>query len=145
MPDRSTPYIEYAYVIYRIPAQGVKTLLGGFTAAAGLPELPIRRYEGTEELGRVQGTYTANDVTMKRGLVNATELLNWIAQTRTSEASAVSEMIVTLRNETGTPIISWQLTNALPLRYTGPLTDNQDEAALEELILSCQSIQRLLQ
>jgi phage tail-like protein len=142
MPDASVPYPSYAYVIYRISVQGVKTLLGGFSEATGLTELPVSSYLGVESPRKVQGTYKVGDVTLKRGVVNATDLWNWISEARTSKTSAHSEMIVTLRNEAETPVTSWRLTNALPDCYSGPmLSGKQEEAALEELVLSCERIQ----
>ena len=95
-----------------------------------------------ESLRKTQGSYKVNDVTLKRGVVNATDLWNWITEARTSKMPAHSEIIVTLRNEAVTPVKSWRLMNTLPVRYTGPsLSGKQEEAALEELVLSCERIQ----
>lgn len=118
------------------------TLLGGFTEAVGLPEPPIIEHSPIEDRGKIQGTHKVPDVMLKRGLVEAAELSNWITEARTSKTSASSEMIVTLRNEADAPIMSWRLTYALPMRYTGPpLSGRLDEAAIEELVLSGRSVE----
>jgi phage tail-like protein len=138
MPDASTPYPSYAYIIYRISAQGVKTLLGGFTDATGLEQLSV----SSESPNKTQSSYKVNDVTLKRGVVNATDLWNWILEARASKTSAHSEMMVTLRNEAVASVKSWKLTNAVPVRYTGPEpSGKQEEVALEEFVLSCEKIQ----
>jgi hypothetical protein len=50
---------------------------------------------------------------------------------------------VTLRDETGTPIISWKFTKAMPVRYKGPPLGGKGsgDCAIEELVLSAESIE----
>lgn len=124
MPDPSSRYLPYPYVIYL--NRPCETLSGGFTEVAGLSH----------------GAHSVGDVTLKPGVVNTTDLWSWIATARGSGASAKRVAIVTLRNRAGAPVRSWKLTNAKPKHYTGPpLGGKGGDTAMEELVLSYEGIE----
>jgi len=84
----------------------------------------------------------ANDVTLKRGVVSAGDLWNWIAAARTRPAAARSDVTITLRNESGQPVQSWRLAKALPMHFTGPTLGGKGtgDVAIESLTISAENI-----
>lgn len=149
MPNMSTaPYAEFSYLIYLNWPPGANSVFGGFSEATGLTSaVHISSYRpGDVPVGhpiRLSGGYKVNDVTLKRGVVAAADLWNWITAARTGGAPAKSNATITLRNETGQPVQSWKLTNASPIHYNGPALGGKgtNDVAIESLILSLESIE----
>jgi phage tail-like protein len=132
MPSSPAPYAQYAYVVYRVPAQGIETVLGGFAEYRGSRPGPAVGKPPRSQI---------NDVTLKRGVVNSMSLWNWINAARSSPDSAKSSVIVTKRNDVQVPLMTWKLIHALPVHYVGPtLGGNPSDAAVETLVLSCDGI-----
>ena len=127
------PYSSFDYLIDLGLQFGPATALGGFQAASGLTPLHSFRFAGRRS--------RVSDVTLKRGLVNSWSLWNWITQARSGEPTARRDAVVSLRNESGQPVQSWKLSKAMPVRFTGPpLGGQSNEVAIEELVLSAESI-----
>lgn len=153
MPARSIPYPEFNYVIYLNQAAGSPALLGAFSEVAGLMQKKLRSPNqpwrspglGISLAGAMihgaRGAYKVGDVTLKRGVVDSGVIWSWLAGVRNSGQTARQSATVTLRNEQGQPIISWKLTKATPVRYSGPpLGKGSSDVAVEELVLSVESI-----
>jgi phage tail-like protein len=151
VPDRSAPYPSYTYVVYLSHPAGLRIPLGGFSEAIGLSQRPAV-YRSGDESGRnpggrkIQGTggiHNVGDITLKRGVVSVGDLWSWMAAARNSSSAARQSATVTLRDETGTPIISWKLSKATPVRYCGPTLGGKGSGdyAIEELVLSAESIE----
>ena len=129
MHDRSAPFPAYSFVLYLKDALGAETPLGGFSDAVGLPQ-------------KVTGLHTVGDVTLKRGVVDSSDLLDWIAAARTGGASGKRNLVIVQRGAANTPLKSWQLTSARPVKYTGPtLGGKGEETAMEELVLASEGIE----
>ena len=124
MPNRTSPYPSYNFLVTLTSGHGLVSTLGGFSEAVGL------RGESAT-------------VTLKRGLVNSTVLRQWIIQSRTAQANAAQSAVVTLRGESGQAMMSWQLANVTPSSYNGPTLQGKGsgDVALEELVLTVGSIQ----
>ena len=90
---------------------------------------------------KVPGIHKVGDVTLKRGIVSSTDLWAWITLTRTQGIAAKRTVVITLRNEAGTPVQKWTLGNAIPMKYTGPTlaAKGGGDAAMEDLVLSSES------
>ncbi len=96
---------------------------------------------GFTEMSKIQGTHKVNDVTLKRGLVVATSLSEWINSARSSPASAGKQLTITLRNEANQLTEVYKLSHAIPTKYTGPtLSGKGTDVAIEELVLVCENI-----
>jgi phage tail-like protein len=129
MHDRSAPFPEYSFVAYLKDAGGMETPLGGFSDAVGLPQ-------------KVTGLHTVGDVTLKRGVVNSSDLSGWIAAARSGGLSGRLNVVILQRGAANTPLKSWQLTNARPVKYTGPaLGGKGEDVAMEELVLAPEGIE----
>src|SRR5271170_7280224 len=116
MPNRSTPYSQFSYVLYVNRFSGADKLFGGFSEVVGLTNTSIT-FRGPSELRRAggqgglvaaaqfsSGIHKVGDVTLKRGVVNSTDFWSWIAAARASAALARCNGTITLRDETGQPV-----------------------------------------
>ena len=82
--------------------------------------------------------------TLKRGLIGALDLYQWIDEVRLGVQTARRSVTIQLRDETGTStVMTWKLTNARPMRYTVPAFNAKTgtDVAIEELVLSCEDLQ----
>lgn len=151
MPERLMPYPSFNYVVHLIHPAGLRMPLGGFSEAIGLSQRPAV-YRSGDESGRnpggrkIQGTggiYNFGDITLKRGVVSVGYLWSWMAAARNSSSAAHQSATVTLRDETGTSIISWKFAKAMPVRYKGPQLGGKGsgDCAIEELVLSAESVE----
>jgi len=92
---------------------------------------------------KVSGMYKVGDITLKRGLIGALDLWEWIVQVRNGDQTAARNVTIQLQDESraGT-VMTWRLTNARPMRYTAPSFNakSSSDVAIEELVLSCEDL-----
>jgi len=92
---------------------------------------------------KVTGSYKINDITLKRGVIgDLTTLYSWIDAVRNGDQTQLQTVTIQLMDEQGNgPVQSWKLTNARPIKYTGPaLTGKGTDVAIEELVLAAERI-----
>ena len=65
-----------------------------------------------------------------------------IQAARTQGANAKRNVSITLRNESGQPVITWNLQKVVPVKYTGPNLAGKggSDVAVEELVLSSEQL-----
>jgi phage tail-like protein len=92
---------------------------------------------------KVPGSAKIGDVTLKRGVVDSSDLWDWIRQTQTTGILAQRDVVITLRDEAANPVQSWKLRNVVPMKYTGPTLAGKGggEVAMEELVLSAEGFE----
>jgi phage tail-like protein len=146
--DRTFPYGAFNYLVnLNSPDVDPQTVLGGFSDVSGIgTEMTIAEYRtGVDKLNHVRkvpGMHKVSDVTLKRGIVNSTDLWTWIAQVRKTGPAAKREVVITLRDEAGTTVQSWKLRGVVPMKYTGPTlaAKGGGDVAMEELVLSAEEL-----
>lgn len=85
----------------------------------------------------------ASDVTFKRGLIGANNFFDWIRDVRDGvqdnmRANVTIELLDEAHEET---VMTWQLTNAFPMKYTAPSFNAKGtEVAMEELTMACEKV-----
>jgi phage tail-like protein len=148
MPDRTTPYGAFNFVVNLNGPIGEDQPLGGWSDASGLSnEITIAEYRNGNEkpnhVRKIAGVHKVGDVTLKRGIVNSADLWSWITQTRTQGIAAKRTVVITLRDETGKSVQKWTLGGVLPMKYTGPTlaAKASGDVAMEELVLSSESLE----
>ncbi len=149
MPGRTAPYPAYNYLVDLKGPRDPEKPLGGFSDVAGLKtELHISEYrDGNDKYPHVHkyaGVHTVGDVTCKRGVVDSSDLWNWITQARTNGVGAQRDVTITLRDEANNPVQVYKLTNVTPKGYTGPTLSGKGsgDVAIEELVLSVEHIEQ---
>ncbi len=124
MPLPTAPYTPFKYLVILQSPLGEKPL-GGFSELVA----PTTETHG--------GMYKVNDITLKRGVVNSSDLWNWISEARSTSATAHRDATITLRDEANNPIQVFRLSNARPIKYVGPaLNAKGSDVAIEELVLA---------
>lgn len=147
MPDRTTPYGAFNFLVNLNGPVGEEQPLGGFSDVSGLnTEMTVAEYrngnERTNHVRKVPGVHKVGDVTLKRGLVSSSDLWSWISQTRTEGVGAQRTVVITLRDEAGRPVEKWTLSGVIPMKYTGPTlaAKGGGDVAMEELVLSAEGL-----
>jgi len=147
MPNRTAPYPSYNYLVDLKGPRDPEKPLGGFSDLAGMKtELHIAEYrDGNDSANFVHkycGLHTSGDVTLKRGVVDTSDLWDWITDARTNGSSAQRDVTITLRDEANNPVQVFKLYAVTPKGYTGPtLTGKSGEIAIEELVLAPETIE----
>lgn len=147
MASRTAPYPSYNYIVdWGQP--GPDKLLGGFSDVSGLnTEIHISEYRDGNEteshVRKIPGSHKVGDVTLKRGVVNSSDLWAWITQTENTGVLAQRDVVITLRDEASNPVQSWKLRNVVPMKYVGPTLAGKGggEVAMEELVLSAEGFE----
>ena len=145
MTNPVAPFSVFNYLV-TLTSSGGPPAFGGFFVVSGLPAVAsvanFRGNGGGLSVIKIPGIHTVNDVTLKRGIVNSSEFGAWIAAAR-GTASARRTAVITLRDETGQPTLTWKLRSAVPLKYTGPTLAGRGggDVAIEELTLTAEDIE----
>ena len=143
---RMAPLPAYNYIVdLGKGAQDPHKLLGGFSDVSGLEtDIHISEYrDGNEKephVRKIAGSHKVGDVTLKRGVVDSSDLWKWITDTRKTGVLAQRDVVITLLDEAGKPQQQWKLRNVYPMKYTGPQLAGKGggEVAMEELVLSAE-------
>jgi phage tail-like protein len=148
MPDRVAPYSQFNFSVNL--GQGMRgpdTPLGGFSDVSGLStDIQVSEYRvGNSRENHVEkhpGLHKVGDVTLKRGIVNSSDLWQWVSDVRLKGIAAQKDVVITLRDESQNAVQSWKLRGVIPLKYTGPtLAGKGGDIAMEELVLSAQALE----
>jgi phage tail-like protein len=145
--ERSDPYGTFNYLV-DLGNGDTSTAKAGFSEVTGLNvEVTTAEYRAGNDLvnhaRKLNGTYKVGDVTLKRGLMGATDLFEWVNAVRTGDRSARRSVTIQLRDEAGTQtVMTWKLLNARPMRYTAPALNGRTgtDVAIEELVLSYEDL-----
>jgi len=141
MIQRDTPYGAFNFQVDL--GTGVAA---GFSDVSGLvTEMTAAEYRNGNEVEnhvrKIPGVHKVGDVTLKRGLIGAKDLFDWINQTRTDGYKAKRTVTIHVMDEARNgPVATWRLQGVMPLKYTGPTLAGKGggDVAMEELVLSCE-------
>jgi len=147
---RDRPYCQFNFTVAvgSAPTDGA---IAGFQEVSGLGiEVTIAEYRAgnwkTNSPIKITGTYKVPDITLKRGLIGSLDLYTWLDAIRTGAQPIASQYktvtINLLAEDHVTVVQTWKLTNARPIKYTGPsLMGKGTDLAIEELVLSSELIE----
>jgi phage tail-like protein len=145
--QRDDPYGSFNFLV-DLGTGDTASVAAGFQEVSGLNiEMTQAEYRnGNEKLNHVRkisGMHKVGDVTLKRGLIGATDLYEWIDQTRNGDQAAPRSVTITMQDEAHEgSVMTWRLTRARPMRYTAPSLNGKGgtDVAIEELVLSCEDL-----
>jgi len=90
---------------------------------------------------KLSGLTRVDDVTLRRGVIGSLDLYEWLDQVRNGDPAAVRNVTIDLLNEDRTPVMTWKLMGARPVRYSiGPLNAKGSDVAIEELTLAYEQL-----
>jgi phage tail-like protein len=151
MPEPTTPYLAFNYLLDLTPGSGAQPS-GGFSDVVGLiTEITQAEYRpGNRQRSHAEkypGIYKTGDVTLKRGLISATDLRDWVEAASAAGFQGKKEsVVITLLNEQRAAVANWTLRSVSPKRWIGPTLAGKGGAniAIEELVLSAEEIEFML-
>lgn len=143
---RERPYSQFNFLV-DLGTGDTASPQAGFQEVSGLGlEITVAEYRNGNERDntprKITGTYKVPDVTLKRGLIGSLDLYEWLNDIRDGSQEALRTVTVQLQSEDHSTVAQeWKLTNARPIKYTGPsLNGKGTDVAIEELVLACERI-----
>ena len=147
-PNRITPFPAFNFLVNLNGPRDAGTPLGGFSDVSGLmTEMTVAEYRNGNDpenhVQKIPGVHKVSDVTLKRGIVKSEDLWQWIEDVRRNGVAAKRDVVITLRDEAGSPVEAWRLNRVFPLKYTGPTlaAKGGGDVAMEELVLSAEGLE----
>lgn len=145
--QRDNPYMAFNFLV-DLGTGDTGSVQAGFQEVSGLNvEVNLADYRNGNEranhVRKVIGMHSFGDITLKRGVIGATDLYEWVTQAQAGEQGAARNITIQMLDETRSDIVmTWRLTSARPMRYTAPSLNAQSgtDVAIEELVLSVESM-----
>ena len=148
MSERVNPYLGFNFIVALQSGTGT-TPVGGFSDVSGLTtEITVAEYRAgnysENHSHKFPSVYKTGDITLKRGVVRNTDIHDWVEAVRTTGVAGKRDsVVITLLDETHTPVASWTLRSVMPIKWTGPnlAAKGGADVAMEELVLSAEKIE----
>ncbi|MEJ2043823.1 MAG: phage tail protein [Reinekea sp.] len=148
---RETPYSAFNFLV-EFGDKQEKDKVGGFSEVSGLnAEVTVAEYRAGNDsanyVTKVLGIHKSGDVTLKRGVMAASNIWKWLSLARDGDLSAKRDVSIKLLNENReeTPVLTWVLRGATPIKWTGPTlaAKGGGDVAMEELVLSVEMVEEV--
>lgn len=101
-------------------------------------------HAGFQEMSMVKitGLNKATDVTLKRGVIGAPDLQNWLEQIRNGHKQADRTVTIMMQDEHHQVVQKWKLWRARIVKHVGgPLNAKGTDVAMEELTLAYERLE----
>lgn len=101
-------------------------------------------HAGFQEMSTVKitGLNKATDVTLKRGVIGAPDLQNWLDQIRNGHKQAERTVTIMMQDENHQVVQKWRLLRARIVKHVGgPLNAKGTDVAMEELTLAYERLE----
>jgi phage tail-like protein len=147
MPTRERPYSVFNFLVKLGDDANPAAVEAGFQEVSGLGiEITVQEYrsgnskENTPQ--KIAGMHKVADVTLKRGVMGASDLYRWIDQVRSGDQNGRRTVVIQLMNEEHTAVAAeWKLGRAQLTKYTGPAFNGKGtDVAVEEMVIAAESI-----
>ncbi len=148
---RPTPYSAFNFLV---GIEGIDETadVGGFSEVSGLnTEVTIAEYRAgnakVNYVTKVLGINKSGDVTLKRGVMGAQNIYEWLNAARAGDVKAKKASVtIKLLNEQRDeqPVVTWTLKGVTPIKWTGPTLTAKGggDVAIEELVMSVEYIEQ---
>lgn len=147
MPQtRNYPYSQFNFLV-QWDGLDENSVEAGFQEVSGLGmEITVAEYRAgnrkTNEPIKITGTVKTPDVTLKRGVIGALDLYDWLNAVRDGDQDQLKTVKISMLSENREQVVSWILTAARPMKYTGPSFNGKGtDIAIEELVLAAERIE----
>jgi phage tail-like protein len=144
---RDRPYSAFNFLVKLGDAADPASVLAGFQEVSGLGmEITVQEYRAGNYREnsplKITAMHKVTDTVFKRGVIGALDLYQWLDQVRNGEQTALRNIIIQLQNEDRTAVVmEWRLTNARPIKYTGPTFNGKGtDVAIEEMTFAAERI-----
>jgi phage tail-like protein len=91
---------------------------------------------------KMPGLRKFSNVTMKRGIVKAdNEFFKWLSTIKLNQVER-RDVVISLLNEEHTPVMTWKIHNAFPVKVEGPgLKASGNEVAIESIEIAHEGLE----
>ena len=144
---RDRPYVQFNFLV----DLGTGTTDGpqaGFQECSNVGmEVTVAEYRNGNErensVRKITGLNKATDVTLKRGVLGALNLYQWLDQIRNGDQGALRTILIHLQNEDHTAIVqTWKLQRARIIKHvSGPFNAKGTDVAMEELTIAYERLE----
>jgi len=149
MPTREErPYAQFNFTVdLNIPGMDPNSFTGGFQEVSGVgTEVTVAEYRNGSDkdngVRKITGLNKASDVTLKRGVIGALPLYEWLNDIRNGNQQSFRDVTVILQNEAHEAVLEWRLLRARVIKVTyGPLSAKGNDVAMEEMVLSYERLE----
>jgi phage tail-like protein len=145
--ERDRPYVQFNFLV----DLGIGVTDGpraGFQECSNIGmEVTVAEYRAgnmkENSVQKINGMNKATDVTLKRGVIGALDLYQWLDQIRNGDQRALRTVTVQLQNEDHTQVVqTWKLLRARMIKHvSGPFQAKGTDVAMEELTLAYERLQ----
>jgi phage tail-like protein len=116
------------YTQFNFKVKAGASVLGGFQELSAIE--------------KISGLNKATDVTLKRGVINAPALNDWLKEVREKHPGGRRTVTIEQQNETYQIVARWILRGARPIRHTfGEPGPQGTDVAIEELVLAYERLE----
>jgi phage tail-like protein len=142
--DRPNPYSAFNFRVTVDRFGDANSFTAGFQEVSGLSdEITVAEYRNGNEpdnhVRKIPGMEKVGDITLKRGVIGSLNIYAWIKEVREGSQAVRRSVTIQLLDEAHvTPVMTWKLLNAFPMKYTGPTLNAKGgtDVAMEELVLA---------
>jgi phage tail-like protein len=144
---RENPYGESNFLVDLGGGDAERPEAGFQECSAIGMEVAVAEYRnGNDKLNSVRkitGLNKALDVTLRRGVIGALDLYQWLDQIRNGDQGAVRNVRIQLQSEDRSVVaLTWLLHRARIIKYvSGPLNAKGTDVAMEELTLAYERLE----
>ena len=144
---RDRPYTQFNFLV-DLGDGNTDGPSAGFQEVSGIGmEVTVAEYRTgnakENSVMKITGLNKATDVTMKRGVIGALNLYNWLNEIRNGDQSALRTVTVQLQSEDHTSVVqTWKLLRARIVKHvSGPLNARGGDVAMEEMVLAYERLE----
>lgn len=136
---------QYGRFRFKVEIDGLEA--GGFSEVTGfdasIDVMEYREGDMVQTPMKMPGLKKYGNITLRKGLADTTVLYDWITAGIEGEVERKT-ITITLLDQTESPVASWQVINAWPVKYTGPdFNATSSEVAIETLEVAHEGMTRV--
>lgn len=144
---RDRPYVQFNFLVDL--GDGVtEGPQAGFQEVTGIGmEVTVSEYRTgnskENSVMKITGMNKSTDVTLKRGVIGALNLYEWLNKIRNGEPGQLRTVSIHLQSEDHLTIVqTWKLLRARIIKHTsGPFNAKGTDVAMEELVLAYERLE----
>ena len=136
---------QYGRFRFKVEIDGLEA--GGFSEVTGfdasIDVMEYREGDMVQTPMKMPGLKKYGNITLRKGLADTTVLYDWITAGIEGEVERKT-LTITLLDQTESPVASWQIINAWPVKYIGPdFNATSSEVAIETLEVAHEGMTRV--
>jgi phage tail-like protein len=143
MRESGRPYFGYNFLVDFGDGNGTEGPVAGFQEVSGIGmEVTVAEYRTgnsrENSVMKITGLNKSSDVTMKRGVIGATNLYEWLNEIRNGAQESLRDVTVQLMSEDHLQaVVTWRLLRSRMIKHTtAALNAKGTDVAMEEIVLS---------